>query len=364
MEMGIGFLVGAMVGAAASIIVAVIVAISRKAVGKHHKTRVMGQDEFPQPHGAQNGAQNGPVPKSATAIVPKEGLAAPRGSRQTSASVRTSSGNTMVVGKVDSSEKKLDKNLKDVRELLLRLADVVSATETASGNATLAFNSARDVIGKIDSESSDLQEAQRVLIDEIDRVIKTNAKLHTELNNANQGIAEQRRQIEELRVQARIDALTKIANRAAFDERLNEYLALVERGKLAFSLLLLDIDLFKAINDEHGHIAGDRVLRGVAARISASIRANDFAARYGGEEFVVIMPATDLTESATVAERVRQDIAKTNFRLDDKNIKITISGGLAECRVGQSCETIIAAADQALYHAKTTGRNRVVVNNQ
>jgi diguanylate cyclase len=274
---------------------------------------------------------------------------------------RPSSGNTMIIDAMDARESILNKNIQEVRDLLLKLASAVGATQDASGEAATAFRNARDTMNKVDfTVSSELAEAHGILVREIDRVIRSNAKLHAELDTANQGIVEQRRQIEELRVQARIDALTRIPNRAAFDERLDEYIGLLERTSLIFTLMILDIDHFKAINDTHGHVNGDRILRGVAEKIASAVRGNDFAARYGGEEFAVIFPGTAQDEAMVVAERLRQDIAKTNFRLDGTNIKMTLSGGMAECHKGMSADQIIASADGALYQAKGAGRNQIL----
>lgn len=348
MEMGIGFVVGILAGSVVALISAVLVAISRRAMA---------------------GKTNLSIPDAPTSVTKKVNAGDPAMKRRhtagqpgADASNRTANTQTMVVGEVDSYEAQLSKNITEVRELLLHLADVVSAVEDASGEASVAFTSARQTIGQVDSNASPaLAEAQRILIGEIDRVIKSNAKLQFELDNANKAVDEQRQQIEELRVQARIDALTKIPNRAAFDERLAEYMGLLDRGKISFCLLLLDIDFFKEVNDKYGHLNGDRILRGIARRIGASIRTNDFAARYGGEEFAVILPATDVNEAAIVADRVRADISKTNFRMDDVNVKVTISGGLIQSRHDMSAEDIIAEADHALYQAKNTGRNRIVM---
>ncbi len=254
-----------------------------------------------------------------------------------------------------------DRTDRQQEDLLLKLASAVSSTQNASGEANTAFRSARDAMDKIDlTLSADLAEARAILVREIDRVVRSNAALHAELNAANQGIAEQRRQIEELRVQARIDALTGIPNRASFNERLDEFIGHLERTSLVFTLMLLDIDHFKRINDTHGHVNGDRILRGVAEKISAAVRANDFAARYGGEEFAVIFPGTTQHEAMAVAERMRQEIAKTNFRLDGENIKMTLSGGMAECEKGMSADRIVSVADGALYQAKKGGRNQIL----
>lgn len=337
-DIGTGFLIGFLGGAVIVLIVAVILAASRRAM----------REAAPPPALTSRPPPTGKTPPPERQSVTRT-ADAPR------------SGHTVIVEEMDSRETQLNGSVHQIRDLLLRLADIISTTESASGKASQAFTSAKNVVDNVDlSRSDDLAEAQRILIKEIDRVLKTNIALHSELDQANQGIAEQRRQIEELRLQARIDSLTRIPNRAALDERLKEYVALFDRNKVIFSVLLLDIDHFKLVNDQHGHINGDRILRGVASKISDSIRANDFAARYGGEEFAVIFPGTGLKDAMLVSDRMRQDIARTNFRLDDKNVKMTVSGGLVECETGMGAEAVISAADKALYMAKNTGRNRVV----
>ncbi len=356
MELGIGFALGIFAGAVVSVIVALIIAVSRRAIKTSAKTRIVEMKAIADA-----------AAKSAATTAPPPEPAAPNGNAGASpekpAETRRPGRNTIVVGAIEERDQQLNKSIQEVRDLLLQLATVISATESASGEAADSFSTARRAIRNLGdvAASSELAEAQRVLVEEIDRVIRSNAKLHTELDRANQGIAEQRRQIEELRVQARIDGLTRIPNRSAFDERLAEYISLLARANLTFSLLLLDVDFFKRVNDVYGHVNGDRVLRGVAARISDAVRQNDFAARYGGEEFAVIFPATDVKDAYQVADRLRQDIAKTNFRLDDQVVKMTISGGLAQVQPGMTAEHIIEEADAALYQAKDTGRNRILI---
>ncbi len=352
MELGLGFLVGLLAGTVIVVIVSVIISASRKAVGK-----------APAPDGAaaKGSTRQFQPPPAAAVSVPAVPARHKTAAFQRAPEASQTGIHEMIVEEVESRDTRLNQNIQEVRELLLQLAEVIGSTGDASGRAAKAFTSAKSAIGSVDlATSGDLSEARGILVREIDRVLKSNATLHNELDKANQGIAEQRKQIEELRVQARIDGLTRIPNRAAFDERLCEYLGLLERANLAFTLLLLDIDHFKRINDVHGHVNGDRILRGVAAKISDSIRTNDFAARYGGEEFAVIFPGTGLAEAMLVAERVRVDIAKTNFRLDNLTIRITVSGGLAECTKGLECEGLVDTADKALYQAKSEGRNRLV----
>ncbi len=158
------------------------------------------------------------------------------------------------------------------------------------------------------------------------------------------------------------DALTGLFNRRYMESHLN---TLVEQGAVRgkpLTVLVLDIDFFKSINDTHGHDAGDDVLREFALRIKKSIRGIDLACRYGGEEFVVVMPETDLGVATMVAERLRRRIATEGFPIQQgaRSIEVTISIGISELRGEDTAATFLKRADQALYRAKRDGRNRVV----
>jgi two-component system cell cycle response regulator len=158
------------------------------------------------------------------------------------------------------------------------------------------------------------------------------------------------------------DALTGLYNRRYMESHVG---ALVEqaatRGK-PLTVLVLDIDYFKAINDTHGHDAGDDVLREFALRIRKSIRGIDLACRYGGEEFVVVMPETDMAVATVVAERLRRRIASDPFPIQAgaRKVEVTISIGIAALGRSDTAASMIKRADQALYRAKRDGRNRVV----
>jgi two-component system cell cycle response regulator len=159
------------------------------------------------------------------------------------------------------------------------------------------------------------------------------------------------------------DALTGLFNRRYMETHLS---ALVEqaanRGK-PISVLIVDIDFFKSINDGHGHDAGDDVLREFALRIRKSIRNIDLACRYGGEEFVIVMPETDMGVATMVAERLRRRIATEPFAVQEGScsLEVTISIGIAALNApGDNAAAMLKRADQALYRAKRDGRNRVV----
>jgi diguanylate cyclase (GGDEF)-like protein len=147
----------------------------------------------------------------------------------------------------------------------------------------------------------------------------------------------------------RTDPLTGVCNRRAFDDSLASQFALMERYDSRFSITMIDIDHFKQVNDEHGHLNGDRILQDVAKLVDESARETDIVARYGGEEFVVIMPHTELPGAGVFTERLRE--------LIQGQLPVTISGGVATALDGDTTETLVARADAALYRAKSAGRN-------
>ncbi|HET7681922.1 MAG TPA: PleD family two-component system response regulator [Xanthobacteraceae bacterium] len=158
------------------------------------------------------------------------------------------------------------------------------------------------------------------------------------------------------------DPLTGLYNRRYMESHLGSLLEQAVSRKKPLTVLVLDIDYFKAINDTHGHDAGDEVLREFSFRIKKSIRGIDLACRYGGEEFVVVMPETDLTVATMVAERLRRRIATEPFPIQDgsRSIEVTISIGISALGREDTAANILKRADAALYRAKRDGRNRVV----
>ncbi|HEY6258615.1 MAG TPA: PleD family two-component system response regulator [Xanthobacteraceae bacterium] len=158
------------------------------------------------------------------------------------------------------------------------------------------------------------------------------------------------------------DALTGLYNRRYMETHVGTLVdQALSRGK-PLSVLILDIDYFKSINDTHGHDAGDDVLQDFAIRIRKSIRGIDLACRYGGEEFVVVMPETDMAVATMVAERLRRRIASEPFSIQKgaRTIEVTISIGIAALGPNDNAAAVVKRADQALYRAKRDGRNRVV----
>lgn len=173
--------------------------------------------------------------------------------------------------------------------------------------------------------------------------------------NVHEVLAQKNLRLAEL---ATIDELTQLKNRRRFNEDLEHHVALSCRGGMPLSLILLDVDRFKQYNDIYGHPAGDEALRGVSASLRTFVREHDMVARFGGEEFVVLLPSTDADTALVVAERLRAEIAARTWPFG----AVTASFGVATAHPAdaESVSTLVESADQALYHAKRAGHNRVV----
>jgi len=163
-----------------------------------------------------------------------------------------------------------------------------------------------------------------------------------------------------LHATALLDELTGLGNRRAFDTTLRAECARADRHGGELSLLMIDLDRFKGINDRFGHPAGDMVLCGFAEVLKSALRVSDFPARYGGDEFAVILPETGKTDTWIVAEKIRAALAKVSFEVGDEGTAATASVGVASFGgANRTSATLLAAADAALYRAKHRGRDRV-----
>jgi diguanylate cyclase (GGDEF)-like protein len=162
-----------------------------------------------------------------------------------------------------------------------------------------------------------------------------------------------------LREQANTDPLTQLANRRFFTHIANKELSLMRRQKEYFAVLMMDIDHFKQVNDTYGHPAGDYVLKAVAGALSSNVREEDTVARVGGEEFVVSSPYTNRLAAIVLAERLRKAVEALDIKYEGNKIPVTISIGIAlQPNDGDGLDTLLAAADERLYVAKQSGRNR------
>ncbi|MEX0978431.1 MAG: GGDEF domain-containing protein [Pirellulales bacterium] len=188
------------------------------------------------------------------------------------------------------------------------------------------------------------------LCEKADDLLKPALRLSTEISHAYADLLQQMTQLSAF-AELRSDPLTGVANRRAFDDSLSQMLAAHENDELPLSIAMLDLDHFKKVNDEQGHLTGDRVLQDLTQLLKALLREGDVLARYGGEEFVILMPHTPLRTASNLAERARA-------RIEEK-LPTTISIGVAATIPNESATSFISRADAALYTAKREGRNCV-----
>ncbi|MGA2936023.1 MAG: GGDEF domain-containing protein [Syntrophobacteraceae bacterium] len=243
-------------------------------------------------------------------------------------------------------------------DLLLHTGDM--------GHALDVGNNLEDARHLITSKLSVIAKAVDVKRQEDEvRLLESDKKI-TELQNNvktyNQEILQVRERADALEKEVLLDELTQVSNRRAYDLRASDTLRHYHRDGVPFSLLFIDIDHFKRVNDGYGHSAGDKCLREIAKLIRGSLRKTDFFARYGGEEFIAILNGSNAEDARSVAEKIRSRIENTRFSYHDEVIPVTISIGVAEVmRSDTDAEVCFFRADEALYQAKKDGRNRVHV---
>jgi len=279
---------------------------------------------------------------------------------------RTSSATSDIV-LAPAKEVARDKSLAEAREIVqavaASLSELVAALSERSQTQDRQLDGHSDAITRaLDLKS--IREIQETILNEIAAIKNENRELNEGLRNISGQLTVQEKKISRFEEEVMVDHLTLVANRRALDQRLAEEANRSARYGGTFSLMMIDIDDFKALNDEHGHLAGDRILRGVSKLVSGETRTSDFVARYGGEEFVVLLPETDLETATGVAEKLRQSLDRVIFRLEDKRLHVTASFGVCQFKEGQTIEEFVQLSDDAMYTAKRRGKNRVCTENE
>lgn len=290
-----------------------------------------------------------------------------------------------IQAELNETESFLKKVTNQLNEITLQIADIETLENESFSNST-NFNtelekqieliqSGVDEANTIDDIKNTINTRIEVLQTNMDHFINVEQSRKKKSDSQHKNLVEPlsniegeteklRKTIEEERNKAYKDALTGIPNRMAFDERINDEFQRWKRYNSKLTLCLVDIDKFKGVNDTYGHKAGDIVLRTVAKKCASKIRKSDCFCRYGGEEFALILPETDLSAAIIVAETLRESIEKCSFQYAEESVGITISCGLAQIKKGDTQDKLFQRADQALYKAKETGRNRCITEEQ
>ena len=200
------------------------------------------------------------------------------------------------------------------------------------------------------------QKDKAALLDSFEKINDRIGVLESKVNKYKKRLSEQ--QFKNL-----LDGLTKLPNRSAFDDRLNQEFHIFEQHGTDITLVVIDVDHFKSINDQYGHSAGDKTLQVIARALKKAIRNADFIARYGGEEFVLIMPGMPLTHAKAPLEKIRNTIKIIPFKFKEKQVQITVSLGATQFKKGDTPIAAFDRADDALYEAKNSGRDRLCIRN-
>lgn len=236
--------------------------------------------------------------------------------------------------------KRADRVARELEEI----ADAVRRGLARHHTSIARFKNRLNEFGGEFSESS-----WKDLCREAEQLLTPTLTLSSQLSYAYDQIRQQSNQLMSF-TETRTDPLTGVCNRRALEESLDSMFAMMRRYDRTFCIAIFDIDHFKEVNDKHGHVSGDNILRDVARVLNECVRETDLLARFGGEEFVVIMPHTDLAGAMIFSERARENV--------EACLPVTISGGAAQASADDDPKKLLARADDALYGAKDAGRNR------
>ncbi|MFJ3051421.1 GGDEF domain-containing protein [Pseudomonas nitroreducens] len=251
-----------------------------------------------------------------------------------------------------SSARDLDDSL---REQVSGLQESVLEATDLEGLKRHVESRLQGLVGTMDRFREEREAREREVGERIQSLVTRVASMEEEARTFQANIEDQRQK-------AMTDALTGLPNRAALTERLDLEVARWQRYGGDLLLAVLDVDHFKRINDDFGHLAGDKVLKIIANELAKRVRKTDFIARFGGEEFVVLLPATPLEGGQQLLDVLRGAIEACPFHFKGERLSITCSAGLTAFREGERAETVFERADQALYRAKRGGRNRLEVD--
>lgn len=291
---------------------------------------------------------------------------------------------TLMLAITDSGQHEFEAYLQQLNERLEAFqSNLQAASEGHADNSSAARAMDTQIREQVDGlqssvqQAADLDDLKHVLENHLEGLLGTMDQHQKQRDTREQEVAARlkslservahmeqealgfREHLEEQRQKALIDPLTGLPNRAAWSERLEHEIQQWQQHGNTLSLAMLDLDHFKRINDNYGHLAGDKVLKIIATVLRKRLRGSDFIARFGGEEFVLLLPATPPAVGAKLLETLRAAIEACPFHFKGERVTITISMGLASFRTGEHSDLVLKRADQALYRAKNAGRNRV-----
>lgn len=272
--------------------------------------------------------------------------------------------------RLDGQKAPLTQQKDIIKGVLQTLADQLSSATSGSEAFEEGVSQIRSRL-EAANDLTELRELQETLVREAANAAAEAGKMKAQLGDLSTQVEQSQKQVEaleqalvETKAKVGVDPLTRVPNRGALEEWVGETLYSGDALVRGFSLLVLDLDKFKSVNDTHGHLAGDKVLVEAAKRFKSGIREIDFLARYGGEEFVLVLPDCNLRIAQAVAERIRVLLSRRPIEVEGATLTQTTSIGVATARGGEPFKAVFERADQCVYLAKEQGRNRAIIESQ
>ena len=254
-------------------------------------------------------------------------------------------------------------------QISLMLRDITSHVSETEGD--LAGHGAK--LGELAVQISDAEDYSEIknivdqMLVETKALLKSGRKLQTRMKISSDDLKQLQKELEDSQKEAQTDTLTSLINRRGLEKRLELERIRARQNDAPFSILLVDIDHFKKVNDTYGHLVGDSLLRSIAKLMVGQLRKKDIAARYGGEEFLILLPETDMNGAIAAGRKIQAALSTKEWKIKDtgKSMgKITVSMGIALYALDETEKSLIQRADDALYKAKQDGRNRIVTQDE
>ncbi len=261
----------------------------------------------------------------------------------------------LLYGNVDIDSEELEELKKKVLDVATNVKDVTLNVEKTLVESSTKYD---DTIKNISIHSSKVDDN---LIEELEKIKYINTSLKSELEAARRVLEKQRKAIESIQELSKKDHLTGLYTRRYMNEVLDECLYNFKRYKSIFSIIMLDLDDFKKINDTYGHLAGDEVLRSIGSILLRNTRQTDVSIRYGGDEFIIILPETKLEDAVVVAKKLKNKLASITFKKGNVEFKCTASIGVTQVKEGDTLESLLERVDKALYETKKTKKGEISV---
>ncbi len=250
-------------------------------------------------------------------------------------------------------------------QISLMLKDITSHVSETEGDLAGHGNKLGDLANQV-NEANDYGEIKSIvdqMLVETKALVNSGKRLQTRMKISSDDLKQLQNELEKSQMEAQTDTLTSLINRRGLEKRFELERIRAKQNDAPFSILLIDIDHFKKVNDTWGHLVGDSLLKSLAQLLTRHLRKNDIAARYGGEEFLILLPETAIDGAKAVGQKIQDALSKKEWKIKDsgKNMgKITLSMGIAQYKFNEPEKALIKRADDALYFAKQNGRNQMI----